>query len=165
MDLFGKALLAIGGTLLASSASGAPVRLFAGGSWAALDRGSSCEAAALSERIVPKGHVQAVAGFTFTPERKRWGEFYARLRRPVRPGSTVLLTVGDQPFLLVARGDYAWSRGAAQEAAIIAAVRSSGRMNIDSRDASGRRWRDPYRLDGAPTAIDAAAARCAGKMR
>lgn len=130
-----------------------------------MDRGALCEASALSERIVPKGRVQAVAGFTFTADGKRWGQFYARLRRPVRPGSTVLLNVGDQPFLLVGRGEWAWSRDTAQEAAIMAAVRSSGRMNIDSRDASGRRWRDPYRLDGAPTAIDAAAARCAGKMR
>jgi hypothetical protein len=165
MDRFAKALLGLSVVLLASPGVTAPVRLFAGGSWAALDRGAVCEAAALSERIVAKGQVQAVAGFTFTPDRRRWGEFYARLRRPVRPGSTVLLTIGGQPFMLVARGDWAWSRGAAQEAAIIAAVRGSGRMNIDSRDTSGRRWRDPYRLDGAPTAIDAAAARCAGKMR
>jgi hypothetical protein len=34
-------------------------------------------------------------------------------------------------------------------------------MRVDSRDASGRRFVDRYLLDGAPTAIDAAAARCA----
>jgi hypothetical protein len=75
-----------------------------------------------------------------------------------------MLTVGDQPFLLVARGDWAWSRGPLQEQAIIAAVRAASGMRIEARDPSGRRFSDPYSLDGAPTAIDAAAARCAGKM-
>ena len=74
-----------------------------------------------------------------------------------------MLTVGDRPFLLAARGDWAWSRGPAQEAAIIAAVRDAGGMRIEGRDASGRRFTDRYLLDGASTAIDAAAARCAGK--
>jgi hypothetical protein len=38
-------------------------------------------------------------------------------------------------------------------------------MRIESREATGRRFIDRYLLDGAPTAIDAAAARCAGKMQ
>jgi hypothetical protein len=63
--------------------------------------------------------------------------------------------------LLASNGQWAWSRDPAQEAAIIAAVRSAGGMRVDSRDASGRRFVDRYLLDGAPTAIDAAAARCA----
>jgi hypothetical protein len=37
-------------------------------------------------------------------------------------------------------------------------------MSIESRDAGGRRVVDPYSLDGAATAIDAAAAACAGKI-
>ena len=73
-----------------------------------------------------------------------------------------MLTIGDQPFLLVARGDWAWSRGPLQEQAIIAAVRAAG----GDADRSARRGRAAassirYLLDGAPTAIDAAAARCA----
>ena len=82
------------------------------------------------------------------------------------PGPWRWLTMGgDQPFMLVARGGWAWSRGPLQEQAIIDAVRSAGGMRIEARDASGRRFADPYALDGAPTAIDAAAARCAGKMQ
>jgi hypothetical protein len=38
-------------------------------------------------------------------------------------------------------------------------------MRIEGRDLAGRRFADPYPLDGAPTAIDAAAARCAGKAQ
>jgi hypothetical protein len=36
-------------------------------------------------------------------------------------------------------------------------------MTVESRDGAGRRFVDPYALDGAATAIDAAAAACAGK--
>jgi hypothetical protein len=109
--------------------------------------------------------VQAVAGFAFTPDHRRWGEFHAQLSHMPRPGSSVMLIVGDQPFLLVARGDQAWSRGPAQEQAIIAAARTADGMRIEARDPGGRHFTDPYDLGGAPTAIDAAAARCAGKMQ
>ena len=160
-------IISIAALLLATSTNALATGtiVFAGGSWAAIDRGSSCVALGRSARIAAKGKVQATAGFAFTPDRKRWGEFHARLSHVPRPGSSVMLTVGDQPFLLVSRGNWAWSRGPLQEQAIIAAVRSSPGMRVEARDASGRRFVDPYALDGAPTAIDAAAARCAGKMQ
>ena len=139
--------------------------IHAGGGWAAIDRGASCEALARSVRIATRGKVQATAGFSFTPDRRRWGEFHARLSRDARPGSSVILTIGDQPFLLVSRGGWAWSRGALQEEAILTAARAAPSMRIEARDAGGRRFRDGYVLSGAPTAIDAAAARCAGKTR
>ncbi|QIK78529.1 hypothetical protein G7077_06075 [Sphingomonas piscis] len=93
------------------------------------------------------------------------GEFYTRLSRPVRPGSSVILQVGNQPFLLAGAGYWAWSRGAHQQEAIMNAVRANPRMKVEARDPGGVRIRDYYVLAGAPTAIDAAAARCAGKMR
>ena len=72
-----------------------------------------------------------------------------------------MLQIGNQPFLLTTRGGWAWSRGPLQAQAIIAALRYSSAMRVESRDISGVRFSDPYLLDGAPTAIDAAAARCA----
>jgi hypothetical protein len=143
--------------------------VFAGGAWAAIDRGGACEALTRSAKIAPKGKVQAGVGFAFTPDHRRWGEFHARLSRMPRPGSSVMLQVGDQPFLLVARAGWAWSRGPLQEQAIIGAARNATGMRIEARDTAGVRFADPYLLDGAPTAIDAAAARCAsraaGKVR
>ena len=109
--------------------------------------------------------MQARAGFAFDAAGPRRGQFFAQLSRMPRQGSTVILTVGNQPFLLVATGGWAWSRDPAQVAAIIAAVRAAGGMRIDSRDQAGARFVDRYLLEGAPTAIDAAAARCAGKMQ
>ena len=74
----------------------------------------------------------------------------------------MILTVGDQPFLLVASGGWAWSRGALQEQAIIAAARNA-RRNAGRGRATLAAGASPirYELAGAPTAIDAAAARCA----
>lgn len=149
------------GLVAAAAAQARGTVLFAGGGWAAIERGGACEALTRSARIAAAGKAQASAGFAFTPDHRRWGEYHARLSRTLRPGSSVILHIGDQPFLLVARGDWAWSRGAAQEQAIIAAARGGGRMSVEARDAAGSRFVDPYVLDGAPTAIDAAAARCA----
>jgi hypothetical protein len=120
-----------------------------------------CEALSRSQKVVPKDKVQPIAGISFTPDRRHWGEFHARLSRVPRGDATVMLQIGGQPFLLVARGDWAWSRGPAQAQAIIEALRNAANMNIVSRDTAGVRFSDPYLLDGAPTAIDAAAARCA----
>ena len=136
--------------------------LFAEGSWASFDRGAACAAVSRAARITTDREAQAQAGFTFDRSGSRHGEFAARFSRPLRAGSTVLLTVGAQPFLLDARDRFAWSRGAAQEAAIIAAVRAGTAMRIEARTPGGGRFVDRYALAGAPGAIDAAAA-CAAR--
>jgi hypothetical protein len=146
---------------LAGSASARGSVVYASGAWAAIDRGPLCEAISRSQKVVAKDKVQPIAGVSFTADRRHWGEFHARLSRLPRGDATVMLKVGDQPFLLVARGDWAWSRGPAQAQAIIDALRNATVMSVTSRDAAGVRFSDPYLLDGAPTAIDAAAARCA----
>jgi len=143
------------------AAAGRGAVLFAGGGWAAIDRGSVCEALTRSEKIAARDKVQATAGFAFTPDHRRWGEFHTQLSRISRPGSSVILHMGDVPFLLVARGEWAWSRGPTQEQAIIDAARNGGEMRLEARDPAGVRFVDPYVLDGAATAIDSAAARCA----
>lgn len=154
-------LLLAGSIVLAAPLFARGNVVFAGGAWAAIDRGAECEALSRSQKVVAKDKVQPVAGFTFTPDHRRWGEFHARLSRMPRGDATVMLKVGDQPFLLTTRGGWAWSTGPIQADAIIAAVRRGGWMQVESRDGSGSRFSDPYLLDGAPTAIDAAAARCA----
>ena len=143
----------------------AVVPLASSGDWAAFDRGASCDAVSRSLLVPRKGEPQPHIAFTFDRGAidrggARQGELSVALRRPSRPGSSVVMTIGDQPFLLSARGAAAWSRGPTQEAAIIAAIRSSTAMRIESRDLAGRRMVDRYVLSGAPTAIDAAAAAC-----
>ena len=148
--------------LLATAAGAqAPRLIVARGAWASFDRGPVCEALALSLPV--RGQARASVAIAFDRQGPRNGQLAARLRRPVRPGSTALLVVGREPFQLVARGAHAWSSGPAQEAAIIAAMRAAGGMRIQARDAGGRSMTDRFLLDGAPTAIDAAAAACSFK--
>jgi hypothetical protein len=156
-------VLALAGFAGSAVARGAIV--YAGGAWAAIDRGGVCEAISRSQKVVPRDKVQPIAGISFTADRRRWGEFHARLSRMPRGDASVMLQVSGQPFLLTTRGGWAWSRGPAQAQAIIEALRNGTAMSITSRDMAGVRFSDPYLLDGAPTAIDAAAARCAGKIQ
>ena len=134
--------------------------LFARGHWVALRFGGQCVAEARPLLPSARRQPEARVGLSFVGGR---GEFHARLSRVPRPGSSVMLTIGDRPFLLVARGDWAWGSGLLQDMAIIAAMRVARSMRVEARDQRGRRFADRYLLDGAPTAIDAAAAGCAGK--
>ena len=147
--------------LFATAAAAAPSRLIvARGAWAAFDRGAACEAMARPLAAAGKRDALPYVAIAFDRAGPRHGQLFAQLRRPSRSGSSVLLTIGDQPFLLVARGASAWSKDPVQEAAIIAAMRAAGGMRLQARDGSGRRMTDRFLLDGAPTAIDAAAAAC-----
>ena len=158
--------LLLGAALLfAHSALAAQSRqiLAAQGHWAALKFGPRCEAAARPLPPASRRQPEARAGFTFAERGARRGEFHVRLTRVPRPGSSVMLTIGSRPFMLLSRGDWAWSRGPLQEAAILDAARGANAMRVEARDGAGRRFADRYLLAGAPTAIDAAAAGCAGK--
>jgi hypothetical protein len=137
--------------------------LFAGGNWAAIDFGARCEAR--TRPVWARNGTEPFAGFAFDASGTRQGQFYVRLNRPAREGATVMARIGSKPFLLAGRGEWAWSRSAQQQQAMLEAARYGEAMRIDSRDARGRRIIDRYSLAGAATAIDSAAAACAGKRR
>ena len=160
VTLFCSALL-----LAPTAAPAAPAQILAAqGHWAALKFGPRCEAAARPLPPAANRQPAARAGFGFGVGRGAGrGEFHVRLSRVPRAGSSVMLTLGSRPFMLLSRGEWAWSRGPLQEAAILAAARGATSMRVEARDGAGRRFADRYLLDGAPTAIDAAAAGCAGK--
>jgi hypothetical protein len=146
--------------LVAAPALASSRLLVARGDWASFDRGPACEAVAKPLARTRGRDAQAYVAIAFDRAGPRHGQMFVQLRRPVRPGSSVVATIGDQPFLLSPRGASAWSKDAGQEAAMLAAMRAAGGMRIEARDLSGRRMADRYLLDGAPTAIDAAAAAC-----
>ena len=141
----------------------APAIVAAEGQWATLRQARTCEAAAQSLGTVYKDRPPARASLSFDAGGPRQGQFAARLSRAPRHGATVMLHVGDQPFLLMSQGDMAWSRGPKQEQAIIASMRASSGMRVEARSPGGGRIVDRYSLDGAPLAIDAAAA-CAASL-
>jgi hypothetical protein len=156
---FAAALLLLG----LPAGAGAARIVFAGGGWAAIDFGGRCEAR--TKGLWPKSGTEPFAGFAFDPASERHGQFYVHLSRPARAGATVIATLGTEPFLLSGQGEWAWSRDPAQQQAILDAARYGSGLRIESRDSGGSRIVDRYDLAGAATAIDAAAAACAGKNR
>jgi len=147
---------------LAVAAAPPPRIVAASGRWAALAGQAQCDAASLSLLAASKTRAQGRVSLTFD-QRARHGQFAAALSKPVAAGSSVMLTIDDDQYLLVARGPQAWSRGPVQEAAILAALRRASRTRIEGRSQRGLRFVDRYDLAGAPTAIDAAAA-CAQSL-
>ena len=143
----------------------APARVVAAdGHWAALERSGGCEAvtAALAPALKDRPQARLALHFDAAPK-GRDGEVGLLLSRPPRADSTVILTIGQTPFLLVGKGALAWSRGPRQEAAIVAAMRGAPSMRVEARSPGGGRIVDRFSLDGAATAIDAAAA-CAARL-
>lgn len=149
-------------SLLLSLLLQSAVPIAAGAGWAAFDRGTHCEAVASPQQLPRRSETPAAIALRFDRSGARAGELSVRFRRPLRRGSSPILTVAGEPFLLVARGAAAWPAGAAQDRRIAALIRASAWLKVESRDWRGSRMVDHYRLAGAPTAIDAAAA-CAAR--
>ncbi|HEU5482409.1 MAG TPA: hypothetical protein VFU80_04875 [Sphingomicrobium sp.] len=149
--------------IVAATPVGAARIIFSGGNWASIDFGQRCEAR--SKAVGARADTKPFAGFAFDRAGVRRGQFYVHLNRPARAGASVIATIGSEPFLLIGKGPWAWSRNARQQRAMIDAARHAGGMRVEARDERGRRIVDRYLLAGAATAIDAAAAACAGKTR
>lgn len=91
----------------------------------------------------------------------RAGQLHFRLSREKRPGSAVLLRIGEDSFQLLAGAHDAWAPDPRADAAIVAAMRAGLEMVVETRSVRGALVRDRYGLRGAATAIDAAAIACA----
>ena len=90
-------------------------------------------------------------------------QLHIRLSRERNPQSRVTLSVGDRRFELVAGNADAWSPDARTDAAVVAAIRSSRSMSVETLGKNGAPFADVYALRGAATAIDAAALGCVGR--
>jgi hypothetical protein len=103
----------------------------------------------------------AYATISNWPDRKVRGALHLVLSRDAAAKGAVRLVVGDKRFTLVAKGRNAWAKGARDDAAIIAALRSASRMSVSASTPKGGAFTDRYALAGAATAIDAATVGCA----
>lgn len=90
-------------------------------------------------------------------------QLHIRLSRERNPQSRVTLSVGDRRFELVAGDADAWAPDARTDAAVVAALRSSRSMSVETLGKNGAPFADVYALRGAATAIDAAALACVGR--
>jgi hypothetical protein len=89
------------------------------------------------------------------------GQVHFHLSRALRSASAARLTIGGSSWTLTSRGSDAWAADRSADAAIVAAMRAAGAMQVSGRDRQGRMFTDRYSLDGAATALDAASVGCA----
>ena len=90
-------------------------------------------------------------------------QLHIRLSRERDPRARVTLSVGERRFELIAGNADAWAPDARTDAAIVAAIRSSRSMSVESLGKAGQPFADIYPLRGAATAIDAATLGCAAR--
>ncbi len=94
----------------------------------------------------------------FWPKRGLSHQLFVRLSRTRSSNAGITLSVGGRRFQLTADGNTGRAKDRAMDLAIIAAMRSSQSMSVQSSGIT-----DAYALRGAASAIDAAALGCAGK--
>jgi len=90
-------------------------------------------------------------------------QLHIRLSRQRHPRAQVTLTVGERRFELVSGERDAWAPDPRTDAAIVSAMRGARSMSVESTGMNGRPFVDVYALQGAATAIDAAALGCVGR--
>lgn len=88
-------------------------------------------------------------------------QLHIRLSRARDARARVTLSVGERRFELVAGNADAWAPDARTDAAVVAAIRSSRSMSVETLSSGGVPFTDVYALRGAATAIDAASLACA----
>ncbi|MFZ9395764.1 MAG: hypothetical protein ACO25F_06855 [Erythrobacter sp.] len=162
--------LSFAAVLLAAALAPAPLAakeslgVFAG--WAAFRERQvpRCYAIAKPEpagaEAASKRDYQPFASVGTWPGRQIRGQVHIRLSREMAKGARVSLRLGGRSFVLTGGGGDAWAADQAMDAAIVAAMRSAGSMTVSSIAKGGRRFTDRYRLEGAATALDAAALGC-----
>jgi hypothetical protein len=129
------------------------------GLWGAFREPGRCFALAEAAASSTRG-TRPFASVAYWPGAGPGGQVYLRLSQQQRAGSAVLLRIDDRTFPLTGRGWDAWATGPASDAAVVLAMRSGLVMTVETRSANGGLVRDQYRLQGAPSAIDAAALAC-----
>ncbi len=92
----------------------------------------------------------------FWPKRGLSHQLFVRLSRTRSSNAGITLSVGGRRFQLTADGNTGRAKDRAMDLAIIAAMRSSQSMSVQSSGIT-----DAYALRGAASAIDAAALGCA----
>lgn len=160
-----KHRLALSLALLALVATPAAARDALGmfGNWAAFrdPQTPRCYAIAMAAPSTMQRDFQPYASVGWWPKSGVRGQVHFRLSRRLQPGAPVSLSIGGQRIPLVGGGGDAWAADKRGDAAVIAAMRSAREMVINARDASGRGFTNSYTLEGAATALDAAALGCA----
>lgn len=131
--------------------------------WGAFRDARTPRCYAIAEPVEPKpakADWRAFATVGNWPRQRVRGQFQVRLSRQRAPNTRVTLAIGERRIALVAGDADAWAANKREDAAIIAAIRSTRSMSVEATGHDGRGFADTYDLRGAATAIDAAALGC-----
>ena len=153
-------LLVVASFASAAAASAQPRNLGTFGLWGAFRSPDGCYAIARPADSTHRSG-DAAASIGYWPARGARGQLHLRLSADKREGSAVLVRIDGRSFQLIGRGRDAWAPDARADAELVAAMRTGLVLTAETRSARGGLIRDQYRLQGAPTAIDAAAVACA----
>ncbi|MCI5074946.1 invasion associated locus B family protein [Oricola sp.] len=73
----------------------------------------------------------------------------------LRDSSKVTVTVGDKSFTFFTKDKSAWAENAAQEPALVAAMKAGSKMTVTATSARGTNTSYDYSLSGVTAALDA----------
>ncbi|MDR6852907.1 hypothetical protein J2Y54_002427 [Sphingomonas sp. BE123] len=127
--------------------------------WGAFRDAAPARCYAIAQPV--RGGGEAFASIANWPRAGARNQVHVRLSRTRDPRAKVTLAIGERRFDLIAGPRDAWSPDARTDRAIVAAIRSSRAMSVETVGRDGRAFADTYALAGAATAIDAAAMGCA----
>ena len=120
-----------------------------------------CYAIAMADPSARQREYQPYVAVGTWPRRQLRNQIHLRLSRAVSARTPIVLTIGSRNFALTGGGGDAWAANASDNAAIIAAMRSTPTMHVSARDLRGRPFANYWTLAGAASAMDAAAIGCA----
>lgn len=120
-----------------------------------------CYAIAMAAPSTLQRDYQPFASVGTWPRQNVRGQVHFRLSRKLQPGGAITLSVAGKRFALVGGGGDAWAADPRMDAAILAAMRSGREMIVSARGADGKGFSNTWSLEGAATAMDAAAVGCA----
>jgi hypothetical protein len=128
--------------------------------WGAFREAAPAHCFAIAQPIDRTLRRDAFVSIASWPGRGLRNQLHVRLSRARSQGARVVLTAGERRFTLLAGPRDAWAPDARTDAVIVAAMRGGRALSVESVGANGAPFADSYALEGAASAIDAAALAC-----
>jgi hypothetical protein len=97
---------------------------------------------------------------TFRPGTGAAGEISFTGGYPFDPSSTVKMLIDDKSFEMFVDGEWAWPANSADDAAMLAALKSGASAVLTARSARGTQTKDTFSLLGFTAAMQEAETRC-----
>ncbi len=144
----------------APAAPSGPVQVGTFGDWGAYasetPKGRVCYALAKPKERLPK-ELKRDDAFLFVstrPSENVRNEISVILGFPTKDNSAAEMTVGSAKYVLVTRGSSAWLKNAAEDPAVVEALKKGQSMTVKASSARGNVTTDRYNLAGLAQALE-----------